>query len=447
VSLERLWADAETRLAAGETTPVIPFQALTLPWPLPRLLAVARSHSDNWVLQNRKLGLSLAVSHPSTRTRSGRLRVGYLSADFCDHAISHLIQGLFGRHDRERFEIFAYSFGPDDDSPYRRRIIAECEHFVDVARLSYPDIARRITADGIHILVDLMGHTGVHRLGAVAMRPAPIQVSFLGMLGTMGADFIDYLITDPIVTPPEFAPAFTEQFVTLPSSYLIAEPEPIAPRVEVSRRAHGLPDDGFVFCSFNSAYKIEPGSFDVWMRILSQVPGSVLWLYSPGPVVDDNLRREARARGVAPERLVFASLVPRLEHVRRHLAADLFLDSLLYNAAATASLSLQAGLPVLTCLGDTFASRVGASLLTAVGLHELIARDQGKYERIAIELARNPEDLRRLRGRLAATKSTSPLFDTPRFVHNLESAYKEMWDNHAAGHSPRPIKVIDDFDH
>ena len=444
--LERLWADAEKRLATRGTTAVIPFQALTLPWPLPRLLAVARSHCDAWVLQNRLQGLSLEVSHPNTRTRTGRLRVGYLSADFCDHPISHLIHGFFGRHDRERFEIFAYAFGSEDDSPYRRRIIAECEHFVEVAPLSYPDIARRIAADGIHILVDLMGHTGVHRLGAVAMRPAPIQVSFLGMLGTMGASFIDYLITDPIVTPPEFAPAFTEQFVMLPSSYLIAEPEPVAPSVRVSRRALGLPDDRFVYCSFNSAFKIEPGLFDVWMRILSAVPGSVLWLCSAGRVVEENLRREARARGVAPERLVFTAFVPRPEHVRRHQAADLFLDSLLYNAAATASLSLQSGLPVLTCLGDTFASRVGASLLTAVGLPELITRDKVNYERIAIELARNPEDLRQLRGRLAAAMKNSALFDTPRFVHNLESAYQEMWDNHAAGHLPRPIKVIDDFD-
>jgi predicted O-linked N-acetylglucosamine transferase (SPINDLY family) len=260
------------------------------------------------------------------------------------------------------------------------------------------------------------------------------------------ARLIDYLITDPIVTPPEFASAFTEQFVTLPSSYLIAEPEPVAPSVKVRRSALGLPDDGFVYCSFNSAYKIDPGLFDIWMRILSAVPGSVLWLYSTGRVVEENLSREARARGVAPERLVFAPLVPRPEHVRRHQAADLFLDGLLYNAAATASLSLQSGLPVLTCLGDTFASRVGASLPTAVGLPELIARDKVNYERIAIELARNPEDLRQLRGRLAATMKNSPLFDTPRFVHNLESAYQEMWDNHAAGHSPRPIKVIDDFD-
>jgi len=444
--LERLWADAEKRLAAGAATGVIPFQALALPWPLPRLLAVARSHCDPWVLQNRKLGLSLEVSDSSVATRAGRLKVGYLSGDYRDNPISHLLHGFFGRHDRERFEIFAYSFGLDDDSPYRRRITAECEHFVDVASFSYSDIAHRIAADRIHILVDLTGHTGVNRLGALALRPAPIQVSFLGMLGTMGADFIDYLITDPIVTSPAFAPSFTEQFVTMPFSYIIAEPETTASSAPVTRRAFGLPDDGFVYCSFNSAYKVEPRTFDVWMRVLSRVPCSVLWLYSTGQVVEENLRREAGARGIAPERLVFAPLLPRPEHFRRHRAADLFLDSLLYNAAATASLALQAGLPVLTCKGDTFASRVGASLLTAVGLPELIARDPLDYERIAIELAGNPTKLSQLRQSLAAAIKTSPLFDTPRFVHNLESAYEEMWENHASGQSPRPIKVIDDFD-
>ncbi len=444
--LGRLWSDAEERLAAGAATGVIPFQALTLPWPLPRLLAVARSHCDAWVIQNRKLGLSLEASHPGAGERTGRIRVGYLSADYRDHPISHLLQGFFGRHDRERFEIFAYSFGLDDGSTYRRRIVAECEHFVDVASLSYPEIARRIAADGIHILVDLTGHTGVNRLGCLAMRPAPIQVSFLGMLGTMGADFIDYLIADPIVTPPEFAPHFTEQFATLPSSYLIAEAEPLATGASVARRSYGLPDDAFVYCSFNSAYKVEPRTFDAWMRILSAVPGSVLWLYSAGQVIEENLRREAGARGIAPERLVFAPLLPRREHLRRHQAADLFLDSLLYNAAATASLALQAGLPVLTCQGDTFASRVGASLLTAVGLPGLIARDRSDYERMAIELARDAASLRRIRESLAAAIRTSPLFDTPRFVHNLESAYREMWENHASGRSPRPITVIDDFD-
>ena len=278
------------------------------------------------------------------------------------------------------------------------------------------------------------------------MRPAPIQVSFLGMLGTMGADFIDYLITDPIVTPPEFAPHFTEQFVTLPSSYLIAEAEPLATGASVARRSYGLPDDAFVYCSFNSAYKVEPRTFDAWIGSFPRCPAACSGCTPPGRSSKRTCDGEAGARGIAPERLVFAPLLPRREHLRRHQAADLFLDSLLYNAAATASLALQAGLPVLTCQGDTFASRVGASLLTAVGLPGLIARDRSDYERMAIELARDAASLRRIRESLAAAIRTSPLFDTPRFVHNLESAYREMWENHASGRSPRPITVIDDFD-
>ena len=315
-----------------------------------------------------------------TREITGRLRIGYLSGDFYDHPIAHLLQGLFERHDRARFEVFAYSFGVPDDSVYRKRIIAGCDHFSEVAILSIPDLARRIAADGIHILVDLMGHTGVNRLGALALRPAPIQVSFLGMLGTMGADFIDYLIGDQFVTPPEFATGFTEKFAIMPHSYFIAEPEPALPEANVRRADHGLPETGFVYCSFNNTYKFEPRMFEVWMNILRQVPNSVLWLFSSGSIAEENLRREAKARDIDPQRLVFALFRPRPEHLLRHRAADLFLDSLVYNAAATSSLALQVGLPVLTCLGDTFASRVGASLLNAAGLPELVAANLEEYE-------------------------------------------------------------------
>jgi len=461
--LERLWADAEKQLAAGEATAVVPFQALTLPWPRPRLLAVARSHSAAVVRHQRERGqLPLETgtgprsqtqfgNEPKPQAAGGRLRVGYLSGDFYDHPIGHLVHGLFGRHDREQFEVFAYSFGPPDNSVFRQRIVAECEHFVEVGALSIPALARRIAANGIQVLVDLMGHTGVNRLGALALRPAPIQVSFLGMLGTMGAEFIDYLITDHIVTPPEFAPEFTERFVTLPDCYLIAEPvgqafQPDNPGASQAgkpdlRREHGLPESGFVYCNFNSNYKIDPRTFEAWMRILVQVPGSVLWLQSAGAVFENNLRREAAAHAVAAERLVFAPFVPRPQHLLRHQAADLFLDTLLYNAAATASLALQAGLPVLTCLGDTFASRVGASLLHAVGLPELVASDLERYEQRAVELAHQPEVLDELRAKLAAQRATAPLFDTPRFVRHLERAYLAMWERYASGRLPQPIEV------
>ncbi len=263
------------------------------------------------------------------------------------------------------------------------------------------------------------------------------------MLGTMGAEFIDYLITDRTVTPPDFAPAFTEQFVTMPHCYLIAEPEPTIPTQLTDRTVYGLPSTGFVYCSFNGTYKIEPRTFGVWMRILTAVPDSVLWLYSTGEVYEENLRREASARGVAPDRLVFAPFLPRGEHLVRHRAADLFLDTLLYNAAATASLALQMGLPVLTCLGDTFASRVGASLLNAAGLPELIASDPRQYEQLAISLAREPDELRHLSEKLLTQRSFAPLLDTPRFVRYLEQAYLAMWEIYASGRSPQPIEVVD----
>jgi predicted O-linked N-acetylglucosamine transferase (SPINDLY family) len=443
--VDRLWNDAEKQLAAGEATAVVPFHALILPWPRQRVFAVARSHCEALLRQQARPGRSPNVDHP--RTRSGRLRVGYLSGDFYDHPVGHLLQGLFGRHDRDQFEVFAYSFGPADASVYRQRITETAEHFIDVATSSLPDLARRIAADGVHILVDLMGHTGVNRLAALAARPAPIQVSFLGMLGTTGAEFIDYLITDRTVTPPEFAADFTEKFVTLPHSYLIAEPLGAAlPPAESEgkpqlRRVHGLPEDAFVFCSFNSTYKIEPRVFGAWMRILAAVPEGVLWLYTAGPAFEDNLRREAEVRDVAAGRLVFAPFVPRPEHLRRHQAADLFLDTLLYNAAATASLALQAGLPVLTCPGETFASRVGASLLNAVGMPELVATNLEEYERKAVELARQPELLRQVREQLQTRLPAAPPFDTARFVRNLEIAFQAMWDQFAAGGSPQAITV------
>ncbi len=437
--LDRLWSDAERQIAAGEATSVVPFQALTLPWSLRRQLDVARSHCDAVVLHQRRRLLEFPHSHRAP----ARLRIGYLSGDFYDHPIAHLLQGLFERHDRSHFEIFAYSFGVPDSSVYRQRIIAGCDHFIEVANLSLANLAQRIAADGIHVLVDLMGHTGVNRLGALALRPAPIQVSFLGMLGTMGADFIDYLIGDATVTPPEFASGFTEKFVIMPGSYFIAEPEPVLPAGDVRRADYGLPESGFVYCSFNNTYKFEPRMFDVWMNILRRTPEAVLWLFSGGTIVEENLRREANARDIDPKRLVFASFQPRPQHLLRHRAADLFLDTLIYNAAATSSLALQAGLPVLTCLGDTFASRVGASLLRAVGLHELIAPNLEEYERRAIELARQPGELRKVREKLTMQRRTAPLYDTPRFVRNLERAYQTMWDIHSRGEPLRTIDIIE----
>jgi protein O-GlcNAc transferase len=437
---QRLWHDCEKALQQGQQLAVTPFQALTLPWSLERQLIIANSSCQATVRQNKERGFKRLSPRPE-KTPTGRIRIGYLSGDYYDHPISHLIQGLFGSHDRNRFEIFTYGFGKGDDSTYRKRIVSGSEHFVELGALSIPAIADRIAADGVQILVDLMGHTGINRLSTLALRPAPIQVNFLGMLGTIGGDFMDYLITDRTVTPPEYAPYFVETFVTMPHSYLIAEPEASIPENTIDRSKYGLPDNAFVYCSFNSSYKLEPRMFGVWMRILSQVPESVLWLHSPGTLFEKNLRREAEGAGVDPSRIIFASFVPRPEHMRRHHAADLFLDTLLYNAAATASLSLQMSLPVLTCLGNTFGSRIGASLLNTVGLPELITANLEDYERLAVELARNPTRLKEYRDRLSAGRPTSPLYDTARFVRHLEQAYQTMWERHEAGNPPAPIVV------
>jgi protein O-GlcNAc transferase len=446
--LQRLDADTAGALDAGQPAPVVPFCALTLPWSGARLLAVARSHSDPIARQALPLRRELALAHPPPADQlppGGRLRVGYLSGEFRDHAVSHLVGGLFGLHDRSRFEVFAYSFGPDDGSSYRRRIARDCDHFRDLAALSLADSARRIHADGIHLLVDLQGYVGFARMGLAALRPAPVQAHYVGYPGSLGADFIDYLIGDPVVTPAESAADFRECLVTLPHAYLPTDHEQPIEAAPVTRGACELPEEGFVFCAFGNRYKIEPRVFATWMRLLAGVPGSVLWLSPAAAAVEQNLRREAEARGVAGRRLVFARHVPdKAGHLARHRAADLMLDTLDYNGHTTAADALWAGLPLLTCPGRTFASRVGASLLRALGLPELIAADLEDYERRAARLALHPPELARLRDTLAERRTRWPLFDTPRLVRNLERAYWAMWENYAAGHPPRPIVIRDE---
>jgi predicted O-linked N-acetylglucosamine transferase (SPINDLY family) len=449
--LERLNGDTAHALDTGQPSPVVPFCALTLPWSGARLLAVARSHSDPIARHALPLRRELALTHRPPAEHlppQARLRVGYFSGEFRDHAVSHLVQGLFGLHDRSRFEVFAYSFGPDDGSSYRHRIVRDCDHFRELAMLSLADSARRIHADGIHVLIDLQGYVGFARMGLTALRPAPVQAHYVGYPGSLGADFIDYLIGDPVVTPAESAADFRECLVTLPHAYLPTDHgQPIA-TAPVTRADCGLPENGFVFCGFGNRYKIEPGVFTVWMQLLAAVPGSVLWLSPAGAAGEQNLRREAESRGVSGQRLVFARHLPgKAEHLARHRAADLMLDTLYYNAHTTAADALWAGLPVLTCPGQTFASRVGASLLRAVGLPELIATDLEDYERRALRLAQHPEELRRLRDTLAERRTRWPLFDTPRMVRNLERAYRAMWENYAAGHPPRPIVIRDEDPH
>ncbi len=369
------------------------------------------------------------------RRGGGRLRIGYLSNDFYEHATSYLLAHVLELHDRSRFEIFLYSYGPDDRSPMRRRIEAAAEHFVEMREMSARAMAERIRADAIDILVDLKGYTFGSRPEVLAWRPAPVQASFLGYPSTLGTPVVDYLITDRIVTPPEAAADYDENFAYLPDCYQPNDRlRPIGP--PMSRAECGLPERGFVFCCFNNTYKITPQMFDLWCRLLAQVEGSVLWLLDANLQAKDNLRAEARARGADPGRLIFAPKLPLAQHLARLANADLVLDTLPYNAHTTASDALWAGVPVLTCPGTTFAARVAASLLAAAGLPEMIAADLGQYERIALRLAQHPGELAALRAKLRAQRDTCALFDSERYARNLEALYERMFERWRNGQRP-----------
>jgi predicted O-linked N-acetylglucosamine transferase (SPINDLY family) len=370
-----------------------------------------------------------------------KIRVAYLSADFHSHATAHLAVGLFESHDRARFETVAFSFGPDDASNMRERLTRAFDRFVDVRNESDEAAASLIRDMEIDIAVDLKGFTQDARPGILAFRPAPVQVNYLGHPGTMGASYIDYLIADRIIIPEEHEQHYNERIVLLPDSYQANDStRQIAERTP-SRKEEGLPESGLVFCSFNGSFKITPTFFDIWMRLLNSSEGSVLWLLDDNPAAVRNLKREAEARGVPSQRLVFAPRQPVEDHLARHRFADLFLDTLPCNAHTTASDALWAGLPLLTCVGTTFAGRVAASLLTAVGLPELIAGSLSSYEALALKLAGDPGQIAALKAKLAQQRTRAPLFDTPRFTRHLESAFTTMWERQQAGMRPARFAV------
>ncbi|MBY6263295.1 glycosyltransferase family 41 protein [Azospirillum sp. 412522] len=377
---------------------------------------------------------------PKRTDRGPKLRIGYLSADFHEHATAVLIAELIERHDRDRFEIVGCSHGPDDGGPLRKRLVDGFDRFLDLSTLTDEAAARLLHEAGIDILVDLKGHTQNARPGITAHRPAPVQAQWLGYPGTSGSPAIDYIIADPVVVPAEQQRFYSERIVHLPDSYQPNDRKraigPVPSRIDC-----GLPADAVVFCAFNASYKIGPELFGRWCRILLRVPGSVLWLLD-GPVeVAVNLRHAAVDHGVAPERLVFAPRLPGPAHLARHRLADLFLDSAPVGAHTTASDSLWAGLPVLTVPGRSFAGRVAASLLTAVGLPELAVPDWDAYEATAQRLAGRPAELVALKLRLEQALAVAPLFDTDRFARSIEAAYAAMWDVHAAGMPPRAFAV------
>ena len=430
----RLTEEIPRRVADGKST-VHPFKLLCLP----ASPAIQLKCAQTWV-SNETRDLQMPVWNFEPRDRD-KLRIAYLSADFRVHAVAMLIAELLELHDRTRFEVVAISFGADESSEMRSRIMKSVDQFLEVNAKTDSEIARIINNLEVDIAIDLMGHTRHARIGILASHPAPIQASYLGYPGTTGAHFIDYLIADPIVLPFADQPFYSEKIVHLPDCYQVNDRQRrIAARVP-SRRELGLPDQAFVFCCFNNSFKSTAEVFEVWMRLLRRVDASVLWLLECNTVAAGNLRREAQTRGIDPGRLIFAPFASAEEHLARHAAANLFLDTLPYNAHTTASDALWTGLPLATCAGSTFAGRVGASLLHAAGLPELVTRNLEEYEALALKLATEPSLLQSIRRKLAENRLGYPLFDTERFRRHIEAAYRTMWDIYRNGEAPRSFKI------
>ncbi len=400
---------------------------------------------DSPVLQRKAAELYVEELTPcvplpplARRPRHEKIRLGYFSADFRTHPVALLAAELFETHDRSRFELTGFALGPDSRDPLRLRIEAAFDRFVPVDGLSDHEIATLARERGIDIAIDLGGYTRDSRSGIFALRAAPMQVSYLGYLGTMGADFMDYLIADRVLVPPESRRYYSEKIAYLPS-YQVNDSKRPLPGEALTRAELGLPAEGFVFCCFNNGYKVTPDTFDSWMRILAATPGSVLFLLGSFAAAERNLRSEAAARGVAPERLVFGRPLPLEQYLARFRAADLFLDTLPYNAGTTASDALWVGLPVLTVPGRAFAARMGASVLTAAGLPELIAADRADYERLAVGFARDPRRLEDVKRKLAANRRHCALFDSARFTRDIEALYRQMYDRRHAGLPPEHL--------
>jgi predicted O-linked N-acetylglucosamine transferase (SPINDLY family) len=436
------WRDYDATVAAIDSA-VQAGRRVTLP-----SLMIAASDAPATQLQCARLFVEdnwkALVAPLWTGERYGhtRIRLAYVSADFREHPVSVLMASLFETHDRGRFETYAISLRPDDDSALGRRVRAAFDHFIRAGDRSEREIAALLRDLEIDIAVDLTGYTDGCRPGIFAARPAPVQIGYLGYAGTCAAPYIDYLIADRCLIPESDQVHYSEKLVYLPHCYQPNDAGRPQPDETPTRAGCGLPAGSFVFCSFNTHYKIVPHVFDVWMRLLAAIDGSVLWLASGRESVERNLRREATARGIAPERLIFAPRLPNFAaHLARYRLADLFLDTLPFNAHTTASDALWMGLPVLTCRGRAFAARVASSLLTAIGLPELVTESLADYEALARRLAESPELLSGLRARLAAHRQTQPLFDSERFRKNLESGYVTLWERAERGEAPQHLTV------
>jgi protein O-GlcNAc transferase len=435
------WEGLDSRIE-GLRSGVRKRQSLTEPF---TLVAVSQDPGEQRLCAERffedRVRDNLSQPWKEGRRGHSRIRVAYLSGDFREHAVAYCIAEVVELHDRSKFEVIGASFGVDDGSEMRARLARGFDRFLDVRARGDFDAAKVLRDLEVDIAVDLMGYTRYSRPGILARRPAPVQVGYLGYPGTLGADLIDYVLADKFVVPEEHHKFYSERIVTLPGCYQANDSRRKVAGRTPTRAEAGLPEKGFVFCCFNNSYKILPSMFDVWMRLLTQVPGGVLWILEDNGAAAENLRREARARGVDPARLVFAPRVGAAEYRARCSLADLCLDTLPYNGHGTTGDMLWAGLPVLTCAGSTFAGRVAGSLLHAVGLPELVTASLEEYQALALKLARGDRLLGELRARLRRNRASASLFDTDRFRRHIESAYRTMWETWQRGDKPRAFAV------
>jgi len=412
-----------------------PFSTLSLIDDANIHLATARATVSNFYPRQDDLGPFKA------RRKDGKIRLGYFSADYRQHPMGQLLAELFEVHDRTRFEVIAFSFGPATGDDMHLRLQKAFDRFIDVRDMGDREVAALSRELGIDIAIDLIAHTAYSRLGMFALGCAPVQVNFLGYPGTSGAEYIDYIIGDDIITPHESHGHYSEQIVAMPHCYQVNDSKRQIATKTPTRAALRLPEEAFVFCCFNSGYKILPEVFDGWCRIMLQVKNSVLWLLASNPEFEKNLCKEAERRGVDSSRVIFAKREPLDVHLARYRAADLFLDTRPYNAHTTASDALWAGLPVLTRIGRSFPARVAASILRAVDLPELVTETDAEYEALAIALANEPERLSLIRQKLAANRSSSPLFSGEVFARNIEKAYIEMIARNERGEPPSFLRV------
>jgi len=429
------FADVITKSLAESQKFIDPFSASLLLDDEEALLTAARLYANDLFPLNAKTPLPKNKKHQ-------KIKIAYFSADFRRHAVAQLVAEIFELHDRSQFEVYGFSLrDPENEDDLRLRIKDSFDHFYEVENKTDQEIAALARELEIDIAVDLGGYTQFARTEIFSFRAAPIQVNYLGYPGTMGAPYMDYIVADPILIPQQSQEFYTEKIAYLPDTYQPNDRKRQIASKQFTKSELGLPEQGFVFCCFNNNFKINPQVFDCWATILKRVPGSVLWLLEDNALAKDNLQKEALARGIAPERLVFAGRLETSEHLARHALADLFLDTFPYNAHTTASDALWAGLPVLTVIGQSFAARVAASLLNAMDLPELITQNQQEYEALAVELATHPEKLAQIKQKIQDHRLTKPLFDTPRYTQNIEAAYTQMYERYQADLPPDHLYI------